>query len=80
MLGELEWKYVAQQISPVHRTKYFVQLLVTNLFIYLFLIGIHSMQDWRATRRHGVTRKEAQKRLQDKQNLFRKNPQLKDVC
>ena len=30
--------------------------------------------------RHGVTRKEAQKRLQDIENLFRKNLQLKEVC
>ena len=29
--------------------------------------------------RHGVTRKEAEKRLQDTKNLFRKNLQLKDV-
>ena len=29
--------------------------------------------------RHGVTRKEAQKRLQDTENLFKKNLQLKDV-
>ena len=29
---------------------------------------------------YGVTRKEAQKRLQDTANLFRKNLQLKDVC
>ena len=29
---------------------------------------------------HGVTRKEAQRRLQDTENLFRKNLQLKDVC
>ena len=28
-----------------------------------FLIGVHSMQGWTATTRHGVTRKEAQKRL-----------------
>ena len=30
--------------------------------------------------RHKVTRKEAQKRLQGTENLFRKNLQLKDVC
>ena len=29
---------------------------------------------------HVVTRKEAQKRLQDIENLFRKNLHLKDVC
>ena len=32
------------------------------------------------TMRHRNTRKEAQKRLQDTENLFRKNLQLKDVC
>ena len=37
------------------------------------------MQGGTATMRHGVTRKEAQKRLQDTENLFRKNLQLKDV-
>ena len=30
--------------------------------------------------RHGVIRKEAQKRLQDTEKLLRKNLQLKDVC
>ena len=41
------------------------------------------MQGRTATTRHGVTRKEAQKRitgLHDTENLFRKNLQLKDVC
>ena len=47
---------------------------------YFFLIGIHPMQGWTATTRHGVTRKEAQKGLQDTENLFRKKLQLKDVC
>ena len=30
-------------------------------FFFFFLIGIHPMQGWTATTRHGVTRKEAQK-------------------
>ena len=47
---------------------------------YFFLIGIHSMQGWTATTRHGVTRKKAQKRLQATENLFRKSLQSKDVC
>ena len=47
---------------------------------FFFLIGIHSMQGWTATTRYGVTRKEAQKRLQDIENLFKKNLQLKDIC
>ena len=38
------------------------------------------MEGRTATTRHGVTRKEAQKRLQDAENLFRKNLLLKDVC
>ena len=38
------------------------------------------MQRLIATMRHGITRKKAQKRLQDTDNLFRKNLQLKDVC
>ena len=38
------------------------------------------MQGRTATMTHGVTRKEAQKGLQDIKNLFRKNLQLKDVC
>ena len=37
---------------------------------FFFLIGIHSMQGWTATTRHGVTRKEAEKRLHDTENLF----------
>ena len=43
-------------------------------------IGIHSIQGWTATMRNGVTRKAEKKRLQDTENLFRKNLQLKDVC
>ena len=39
------------------------------------------MQGWTATTRHGViTRKEAQKGLQDTANLFKENLQLQDVC
>ena len=48
------------------------------LFLF-FLIGIHSMQVSTATMTHGVTTKEAQKKLQNTENLFRKNLQLKDV-
>ena len=44
-----------------------------------FLIGIHSMQGWRATTRHGFTRKRNTKRLRHTWNLFRKNLKLKDV-
>ena len=49
-------------------------------FSFFFLIGVHPMQGLTATTRHGVTRKKARKRLQDTENLFRKNLQLNDVC
>ena len=53
---------------------------VTNLkSLGFFLIGVHTMQGWTATTKHGVTRKEAQKRLQGTKNLLRKNLHLKDV-
>ena len=49
--------------------------------LIFFLIGImNAMQGWAATTRHGLTRKEVQKRLQDTENIFRKNLQLKDLC
>ena len=47
---------------------------------FFFKIGIHSMQGFTATTRHGVTRKRSTKRLQETENLFRKNLQLKEVC
>ena len=46
----------------------------------LFLVGIHSMQGWTATTRHGVTKKRTTKRLKHTGNLFRKNLQLNNVC
>ena len=54
-------------------------IITAKLILIFFLIGINSMQGWTATTRHGLTRKEAQKILQDTENLFRKNLQLKDV-
>ena len=61
--------------------------LSSNLWIHdqketeelVFLFGIHSMQSYTVTKRHKVTRKTKTKRLKDTGNLFRKNPQLKDV-
>ena len=47
---------------------------------FFFLIGIHSMQGWTTTTRHGVTKKRSTKRLKYTGNLFRKNLQLKEVC
>ena len=50
-----------------------------DLTLYLFfLIGIHSMQGWTATTRHGVTEKKSRKRLEHTGNLFKNN--LQDVC
>ena len=51
-----------------------------DLLFFFFLIGIHSMQGWTATKRHGVTRKRSTKRLEHTGNMFRKDLQLKDVC
>ena len=52
-------------------------LLNSCLYFRFFLIGIHSMQDWTATTRHGVTRKRTTKRLKDTGNQITKNLQLK---
>ena len=38
-----------------------------------FLIGIHLMQDWKTTTRHGVTKKRTTKRLKHIRNFCRKN-------
>ena len=46
----------------------------------LVLIGIHSMQDWTATRRLGVTKKGSTERLNRIRNLFSKKLQLIGVC
>ena len=55
--------------------------IFTDKELILFLIGImNAMQGWTATTRHGLARKEVQKRLQDTENIFRKNLQLKDLC
>ena len=51
-----------------------------HYLIYLFLIGIHSMQGWTATTTHRVTRKRSTKRLKHTENLFRKNLQSIGVC
>ena len=61
-------------------TAYNFTLNQVFVIVALFLIGIHSMPSWTVTTRHGVTRKEAQKRLEDTENLFRKNLQVRDVC
>ena len=55
--------------------------LCSNILCYVssgsfVLTGIHSMEGWTATTRHGVTRKRSTKRLKHTGNLFRKNLQL----
>ena len=47
--------------------------------LFLKQIGIHTMQGWTATTKHGVTRKRSTKKIQHAENLFTKNLQLKDV-
>ena len=51
-----------------------------TIFVLFKKIGIHSMQGWAATTRHGVTRKRSTKRLKHTGNLFTKNLQLISVC
>ena len=53
----------------------FLNVLITIktcLFIFFYLIRIHSMLAWTATTRHGITRKRSTKRLKHTDNLFRK--------
>ena len=38
-------------------------LIFLDVETVFFLIGIHSMQDWTATKRHGVTRKRSSKKI-----------------
>ena len=58
-----------QSISVKYLSKNFGKgiskcIILSGCFLkFLFLIGIHSMQGWTATTRHGVTRKEAQKKI-----------------
>ena len=40
-----------------------IQIKKSWTLVIFFLIGVHSMQGWTATTRHGVTRKEAQKKI-----------------
>ena len=60
-------------------SSYTCPVLYFQVFL-VFLIGIHSMQGWTVTMRHGVVRKRSTKRLKHADNLFRKNLQLKGVC
>ena len=74
------WKASGATIQGRREVEVGTLLLGIDKNNFFFLIRIHPMQGWTATTRQGVTRKKAQKRLQDTKNLFRKNLQLKDVC
>ena len=81
MSRSLEYQYTwSQLIFTCSLSKIDTLEKGVKSFVLFFLIGIHCMQGRTATTRLGVTRKEAQKRLHDTENLFRKNLQLKDVC
>ena len=60
--------------------KYNFFVYLPFFFFFFFLIGIHFMQGWTTTSRHGVKRKRNTKRFKQTWNLFRKNLQLKGVC
>ena len=83
-----KFKCIAVRLKSVHSgffrnhiMDFLISITVADFFFFFFfLIRIHSMQGWTAPTRHGVTRKEAQKRLHDTENLFRKYLQFKDVC
>ena len=74
---------IYKQIKQYHKNCKIFRFSIWKLFsptFSFFLIGIHSMQDWTTTTRHGVTRKRITKRLKHTENLFRKNLQLIGVC
>ena len=75
-------RYLGSQVHfGICRPKVGEKWHFNHLWSSIFFFNWDSpMQCWTATTRHGVTRKKAQKRLQDTENLFRKNLQLKDVC
>ena len=75
--------FIKNQDSPI-RKSWDIKIIPLHASV-LFLIfrggiGIHSIQGWTATTRHGVTRKRSTKRLQHTGNLFIKNLLLKGVC
>ena len=70
----LSKQYKSCLITLLHEDREWV------MFIFFFLIWIHSMQGWTATTRHGVTWKINTKGLRHTGNLLRKNLPLKDVC
>ena len=50
-----------------------VSLVLEKGFFNFVLIGIHFMQGWTATTRHGVTRKKTTKRLRHRATSYEKN-------
>ena len=70
-----------QMFAQKLHSPYFLNLILVSLrVVFFFLIGIHSMQGWAATTRHGVTRKRGKNRLKLTGNLFRKDLQLIGIC
>ena len=69
--------YISSLLRRVYPTNKLKRFFKSS---HIFLIGIHSMQDWTATTRHGATRKRSIKRLKRTGSLFRKNLQLTGVC
>ena len=53
--------------------QFWISHICNFIEIGIFLIGIHSMQGWTVTKRHGCTGKRSIKSLKHTENLFRKN-------
>ena len=66
-------EFVLHNSSETTLKKTSLQNLELFCFFLIVLIGIHFMQSWTATTRHGVTRKRSTKKLKHTQNLFRKS-------
>ena len=74
---DLNWDIVFFNLSLVFSTPWKRWYINFRIF---FLIGIHSMQGWTATARHGVTGKRSTKKLKHKRTLFRENLQPIGIC
>ena len=79
------WTFNFTSWLPIANNDNFITriLSLSPLFMcpnFFFLIGIHSMQGWTATTRHGITRKRSTQRSKHTGNIFRKNLQLIGVC
>ena len=62
-------------------SSFFSSTIDRFLFLFFFFkTGIHSMQGWRVTTRHRVTRKKPTKMLKHTGKLIRKKLQFGDVC